>query len=750
MSSPVARPSLIRRRIPFTSIVRLALLLGALGGCLDISAPSPDAESSLSMADPRAGVEIELKYREDLQVRQVGGMPQSLRGDPLRASLSLLSAHAGGTRPLVTLPEDQLQRLARDGRPSLRSWYRVTVPTRAEAAQLVAALRALPEIEAAYLAPEPAPPPRAAAMTPIFTSEQGYYGPAPGGIDAEYARSLPGGRGQGITVVDLEYDWYFAHEDLGLDPSILLAGEPYTAWGDDHGTAVLGQLVARDNGYGMMGGVPDATIRVVSPWSGATGYNPANAIATAAASMRAGDVLLIQQQTWGPTGAYVPVEWVASVYDAIRLATQAGIVVVEPAGNGGVSLDGPEFGGRFDRSQYDSGAIIVGAGTPLREWLYLSSYGSRVDLQGWGASVATTGYGGLYGATKAEYYTGTFSGTSSAAPVVASAVAAVQSHSRLTRGAVLTPREVADLLKRTGTPQAGDLANPIGPLPNLRAALGAPSLTTAALNGPYAGNEGQAIAFSSAGSSAAAGGSLTYRWSFGDGTISTLANPTRSYTDDGSYAVSLTVTDALGASSTASTTATITNVPPTATFTAPASIVEGNGYVVKLAGTDAATADRATLLYALDCGLGQGYGAWSSTVKSVTCPVQPDQRALTVRGKVRDKDGGETEYTKTVSVTNAAPVVTFTATTATSLNVGASLGVQFGFTDKGVNDGPWSFSIAWGDGTAKTTGASSVQGGTASASHTYAAPGTFNAQVSVTDKDGTVGKSTRITVTVTR
>jgi PKD repeat protein len=588
-------------------------------------------------------------------------------------------------------------------------------------------------------------------MTPIFTSQQGFYGPAPSGIDADYARSLPGGRGQGITVVDLEYDWYFAHEDLGLDASILLGGDPYTAWGDDHGTAVLGQLVARDNGYGVMGGVPDATIRVVSPWSNVAGYNPANAITTAAASMRAGDVLLIEQQTWGPNGTYVPVEWVGSVYDAIKLATQAGIVVVEPAGNGGDNLDGPEFGGRFDRSQYDSGAIIVGAGTPLREWLYLSSYGSRVDLQGWGANVATTGYGGLYGATKAEYYTGSFSGTSSAAPVVASAVAAVQSHTKFTRGVVLTPREVVDLLKRTGSAQAGDLTRPIGPLPNLRAALGSPSLTTAALNGPYGGGEGQAIAFSSAGSSAADGSPLTYRWSFGDGTVSTIANPSKTYADNGSYAVSLTVTDALGASSTASTTATIANLAPTATFTAPASIVEGSGYVVKLAGTDAAVPDRPTLLYALDCGLGQGYTAWSSTVKSVTCPVQPDQRApLTVRGKVRDKDGGETEYTKSVLVTNAAPVVSFSATTATTLQVRGSLGVQFSLTDKGVNDGPWTFSIAWGDGTAKTTGALTAQGATASAAHTYTAPGTFNAQLSVTDKDGAITRSTKITVTVTR
>ena len=46
----------------------------------------------------------------------------------------------------------------------------------------------------------------------------------------------------------------------------------------------------------------------------------------------------------------------------ISIASASGIVVVETAGNGGEDLDHSAFGGAFDRSVRDSGALIVGAG----------------------------------------------------------------------------------------------------------------------------------------------------------------------------------------------------------------------------------------------------------------------------------------------------------------------------------------------------------------------------------------------------
>ena len=94
---------------------------------------------------------------------------------------------------------------------------------------------------------------------------------------------------------------------------------------------------------------------------------------------------------------------------------------IEAAGNGRVDLDDDRCQQRFDRNIRDSGAIIVGAGhAETRERLSFSSYGQRVDLQGWGHRVTTTGYGGLFDPSDIrQRYTSSFNGTSSASPIVA-------------------------------------------------------------------------------------------------------------------------------------------------------------------------------------------------------------------------------------------------------------------------------------------------------------------------------------------
>lgn len=82
---------------------------------------------------------------------------------------------------------------------------------------------------------------------------------------------------------------------------------------------------------------------------------------------------------------------------------------------------------------------------------------------------------------------------------------------------------------------------------------------TAVANGPYSGNTGSPVAFSSAGTSDADGTIVSYSWSFGDGNNSSLANPSHTYASAGTYTVTLTVTDDQGATASASTTAEITD-----------------------------------------------------------------------------------------------------------------------------------------------------------------------------------------------
>ncbi|WP_431934014.1 carbohydrate-binding protein [Nonomuraea jabiensis] len=78
------------------------------------------------------------------------------------------------------------------------------------------------------------------------------------------------------------------------------------------------------------------------------------------------------------------------------------------------------------------------------------------------------------------------------------------------------------------------------------------------------------VAFSSAGSSDPEGGALTYSWDFGDGATSTQANPSHTYSANGTFRPTLTVRDPQGLTGTASLVITVGNTAPTVTLTTPA------------------------------------------------------------------------------------------------------------------------------------------------------------------------------------
>jgi subtilisin family serine protease len=369
-------------------------------------------------------------------------------------------------------------------------WIRVSAPSAADAQVLARQLAADPTVEQAFVEPVVTLPTtqRPAGdgdscpiTTPSFESYQGYLGPAPHGIDAPAAwrRGLRGG---GIWFADIEGGWNAAHEDLPGDRIRHVVGKPIRdpSW-RAHGTAVLGEVVGRDNGKGVVGIAPDVE-RVFT--ASIDGVSVADAIDTAARELRPGDVLLIELQGGGPRGRYIPMEYWDDIYDTIRAHTRRGVIVIEAAGNGDEDLDHAAYDRKFDRKKRDSGAIMIGAGGPPRagfrdrERLDFSNYGGRVDVQGWGRKVATLDYGDLQACdgedrTYADrHYTGEFSGTSSASPIVAGAAVLLEGFARQ-RGRVLAPAELRELLRRTGTPQAGDTRKAIGPRPDLARALSA-------------------------------------------------------------------------------------------------------------------------------------------------------------------------------------------------------------------------------------------------------------------------------------
>lgn len=87
---------------------------------------------------------------------------------------------------------------------------------------------------------------------------------------------------------------------------------------------------------------------------------------------------------------------------------------------------------------------------------------------------------------------------------------------------------------------------------------------TANANGPYTAALGNAITFSSNGSTDSDGTIVSYLWDFGDGTTSTDTNPSHTYANADSYTVTLTVTDNSGLTGVNTAAVSVTNLPPPA------------------------------------------------------------------------------------------------------------------------------------------------------------------------------------------
>lgn len=396
-----------------------------------------------------------------------------------------------------------------------QSKFRVALVSK-DAQALADELRALPEVEAAYVKPPvsnplaPGMPKTPVAVRPFafslavgapgpvpdFSAQQVYLNAAPDGIGAVAAWPKPGGRGKGVRVIDIEGGWCFSHVDLLDNSGGLKAGSAFSAmsW-RNHGTAVLGEIGGDHNGFGVRGIAPDAVLSAVSHGS----LGSAGAIARATALLRPGDVLLLEMHRPGPRfnfadrldqRGYIAVEWWPDDFAAIRAAVSRGVIVIEAAGNGAENFDDPLYdvnpGGQFPASwrnpldgTVDSGAIIVGAGAPAggahgppRSRLDFSNFGKRVDCQGWGRGVVTTGYGDLLaGAGEDEFFTASFSGTSSASPIVTGAVAVIQGIAK-SKNKLLKPLVVRKMLRQTGTPQVASpgapLSQRIGNQPDLK------------------------------------------------------------------------------------------------------------------------------------------------------------------------------------------------------------------------------------------------------------------------------------------
>jgi len=381
---------------------------------------------------------------------------------------------------------------------SLTSYCRVEaggLPA-ADVRRMVRVLGGLPWVDLAYR--------EVAAADPSLTGLQHYLDRGPTGIGAREAWRMGGKvRGDGVRVIDLEQGWR-PHAETP-DPAATLFWNDNRAEADplytgDHGAAVVGELVAEHGSpdLGVQGIAPGSELHLLSHFragaggSGGSNGHVADAVLAAVAALTGtplsdgtepprlerGDVLLVEVQR-----ALRPCEIDHADFDALRLASALGLIVVEAAGNGGHDLDayrderGRASLARGRNGFRESGAIVVGAASdePGHDRLASSCFGRRVDCFGWGRGVVSTGYGdlGASDAAPAGPYTRRFSGTSAAAPMVAGVAALVQSVYASVAGNRLSNLEMRALLadRRTGTRQGRRVRGAIGVMPDAAAIL---------------------------------------------------------------------------------------------------------------------------------------------------------------------------------------------------------------------------------------------------------------------------------------
>ncbi len=228
---------------------------------------------------------------------------------------------------------------------------------------------------------------------------------------------------------------------------------------------------------------------------------------------------------------------------------------------------------------------------------------------------------------------------------------------------------------------------------------------------------GEILSFS--GSNSTDDGSISsYEWDFGDGGTGTGQNIVHSYDDNGTYTVTLTVTDNHGATNSTSTDIEISNREPSADFTVEPS--SNPTYTDIYFNSTSSDSDGSIVNWTWMMGDGTTlYG------EEVTHQYT-DDGTYTVTLTIEDDDGAtnSTSQTGTFTVTNQAPSASFTNDTADPSTADT---ITFTSTSSDADGSITNWTWQMGDGT--TLYGNEV-------SHSYADNGTYTVTLTVTDDDG--------------
>ncbi|HEX7152518.1 MAG TPA: DNA/RNA non-specific endonuclease [Thermoanaerobaculia bacterium] len=252
---------------------------------------------------------------------------------------------------------------------------------------------------------------------------------------------------------------------------------------------------------------------------------------------------------------------------------------------------------------------------------------------------------------------------------------------------------------------------------------------TVTITAPAVVSEGSAVTASASGDDVD-GDTLSYSWTVTKNGAPYATSPSFTPDDNGSYVVTVTVTDGT-ASASDSATVNVSNLAPVlSSLAVSATTINENG-IVTVTGSisDAGSADT----HSVTVNWGDGTTSTIAAAGAFSLSHQYlDDANATIFVVVSDDDGGTVNGGLSVVVNNVAPVITSTSGPTAAINLGGTATVNVSYTDAGTLD-THSATFTWDDGSTST---GTCAAGTCTASRTYAAAGTYGVAITVTDDDG--------------